>query len=148
MRTLKYGGTELKAYVDGSFNATYRVYGSGVIIINNNKEEEFSHANNNPDLIPLRNIAGEIEASKFVMWYAYSNNIPEVTIYHDYIGISNWPKGTWQAKKDYTKEYVRFYKQTSTKVKINFVKVKAHSGDKYNERVDKLAKKAISEFIN
>ena len=132
----------LIAYIDGSFNSQHFVYGSGVIIINNNEINEFKHASQN-----IKHVAGECEASKFSMYYAYSNNIPEITIYHDYIGVGAWCTGTWKAKNDYTQGYKAYFEKISKKVKVNFVKVEAHSGVFYNEKADTLAKNAILEFI-
>ena len=51
--------------------------------------------------------------------------------------------GAWQAKKDGTKEYKRFYNSISKTTKVSFVKVKGHSGDIYNDLADQLAKEAI-----
>lgn len=135
------------AYVDGSFNSSYGVYGCGVVISNNGQIYEKNYATYNEDFTKLRNIAGECEASKYAMYYALTNNIPEITIYHDYVGVGAWCTGTWQAKQDYTREYRAFFDKVSRKVKVNFVKVKGHSGVELNERADKLAKDAISDFI-
>lgn len=38
---------------------------------------------------------------------------------------------------------MNFYNKVSSKVKIQFIKVKGHSGNKYNDVADKLAKKAL-----
>ena len=138
---------EVFAYVDGSFNSSYGVYGCGVVISNNGQIHEKNYATYNEDFAKLRNIAGECEASKYAMYYALTNNIPEITIYHDYVGVGAWCTGKWKANPDYTQEYRAFYQKVSQKVKVNFVKVKGHSGVELNERADKLAKDAISDFI-
>ena len=39
--------------------------------------------------------------------------------------------------------YVEFYKNASKHVDVDFIKVKGHSGDKYNDMADELAKKAL-----
>ena len=49
----------------------------------------------------------------------------------------------WKANKEGTKLYRDFYNSISKKLKVDFIKVKAHSGDKYNEEADKLAKEAL-----
>ena len=43
-------------------------------------------------------------------------------------------------------DYVKFYNKVKERVKVNFVKVKAHTGVELNELVDKLAKEAIEQF--
>ena len=92
------------------------------------------------------NVAGEIEAAKFVMWYAVDKKIPEITIFYDYEGIESWVTGEWKANLNYTKDYVEFARKASAKVKLHFIKVKAHTGVELNELVDSLAKEAIEEF--
>ena len=77
------------------------------------------------------------------MQYCIDQNIPKLKIYHDYEGISRWCLGEWQAAKKGTISYVSFYNKIKNKLKVKFVKVKGHSGDKYNELADKLAKKAL-----
>lgn len=42
-----------------------------------------------------------------------------------------------------TKRYQQFIKNAINKIDIVFIKIKSHSGDKYNEEVDKLCKIAF-----
>ena len=134
------------AYIDGSFDRVSGVYGSGVVIVDGDMKYDFKHAGNREDYAQLHNVAGELEAAKFVMWYAVDKKIPEITLFYDYQGIESWATGKWKTNLDYTKNYKEFADKVSTKVKVNFVKVKAHTGVELNERVDKLAKEAITEF--
>ena len=80
------------------------------------------------------------------MWYSVDKKISEITLFYDYQGIESWVTGKWKTNLDYTKNYKEFADKVSTRVKVNFVKVKAHTGVELNERVDKLAKEAIAEF--
>ena len=51
--------------------------------------------------------------------------------------------GTVQVESN-TKAYKNFYEtHVKDKLIVNFVKVKGHSGDEYNERADKLAKASL-----
>lgn len=134
------------AYIDGSFDRVQGIYGSGVVIVDGDKKYEFKHAGNREDYAQLHNVAGELEAAKFVMWYAVDKKIKEITLFYDYQGIEAWATGDWQANLPYTQDYVKFYNKVKTVVKVNFVKVKAHTGVELNEVVDKLAKDAIAEF--
>lgn len=134
------------AYIDGSFDRVRGIYGSGVVIVDGNEKYEYKHAGNREDYAQLHNVAGELEAAKFVMWYAVDKKIKEITLFYDYQGIEAWATGAWQANLPYTQEYVKFYNKIKTAVKVNFVKVKAHTGVELNEVVDKLAKDAIAEF--
>ena len=67
--------------------------------------------------------------------------------YHDYEGISKWCEGQWEAKKEGTRAYREFYRQASEKVKITFRKVKGHSGDRWNDLADRLAKEALDRPV-
>ena len=64
-------------------------------------------------------------------------------LYFDYEGIEKWCTGVWKTNKTGTIDYKKYYDSIKDKLNVKFVKVKAHSGDKYNEEADKLAKKAI-----
>ena len=134
------------AYIDGSFDRINGIYGSGVVIVDDDKKHEYKHAGNREDYAQLHNVAGELEAAKFVMWYAVDKKIKEITLFYDYQGIEAWAVGDWQANLPYTQDYVKFYNKVKSVVKVNFVKVKAHTGVELNEVVDKLAKDAIAEF--
>ena len=134
------------AYIDGSFDRINGIYGSGVVIIDGDEKYEYKHAGNREDYAQLHNVAGELEAAKFVMWYAVDKKIKEITLFYDYQGIEAWAVGDWKANLPYTQDYVKFYNKVKTVVKVNFVKVKAHTGIELNEIVDKLAKEAIEQF--
>ncbi len=134
----------LEAYVDGSYEHCIRAYGSGVVILKGNKvEKTYSEKGENESLVSMRNVAGEIEAAKIAMQHCISNKVENLTLYFDYEGIEKWCNGAWKANKDGTIEYKKFYESIKNKLNVKFVKVKAHSGDKYNEQADKLAKAAI-----
>ena len=134
------------AYIDGSFDRINGIYGSGVVIVDGDKKYEYKHAGNREDYAQLHNVAGELEAAKFVMWYAVDKKIREITLFYDYQGIEAWATGSWEANLTYTQDYVKFYNKVKERVKVNFVKVKAHTGVELNELVDKLAKEAIEQF--
>ena len=134
------------AYIDGSFDRDSGIYGSGVVIVDGDEKYEYKHAGNREDYAQLHNVAGELEAAKFVMWYAVDKKIKEITLFYDYQGIEAWAVGDWKANLPYTQDYVKFYNKVKSAVKVNFVKVKAHTGIELNEVVDKLAKEAIEQF--
>ena len=131
------------AYVDGSFNVATEEFSYGIILFEPNGVHRHCEKFNNKEMAAMRNVAGEIKGAAVAMRYAYVNKIPKLTIYHDYEGIAKWCTGAWKANKDGTIGYVDFYRKIATQVKVTFVKVKGHSGDKYNEEADKLAKKAL-----
>ncbi len=134
------------AYIDGSYDNSKKVYGSAALIFINGKKISYKSSGNKAELADLRNVAGEIEAAKYVMQYAFDQGIKKIKIYYDYLGIEMWAKKSWKANLDYTKAYVEFYEKIAKCVDITFCKVKAHTGDQYNEEADRLAKAAVAEF--
>ena len=69
--------------------------------------------------------------------------IRDIEIYYDYEGISAWAEGRWKTNKDGTIAYKKAYDELSEFVNVTFCKVKGHSGDKYNDMADRLAKDAL-----
>ena len=64
-------------------------------------------------------------------------------IYYDYEGIAAWAQGRWKTNREGTAAYKAFFDAVKEKIDVRFVKVKGHSGDKYNDRADRLAKDAV-----
>lgn len=139
----RYEDTQAVAYVDGSYDSITNAFSYGIVFFYNGQELHFSKKLIDNDLAEMNNVAGEIKGAEAAMQYCLDNNIPSVTIYHDYEGIAKWCNGDWQAKKDGTIAYANFYKEVRSKIYVQFVKVKGHSGEHYNELADKLAKKAL-----
>ena len=130
------------AYVDGSYNADTKIFGYGVVFFYDNKKVELYKSYDDEEMATMRNVAGEIYGSMAAMEYAIEHNIPKLDIYYDYMGIEKWCTGQWKAGKAGTIAYKKYYNQAKKKVHISFCKVKGHSGDKYNDLADALAKKA------
>lgn len=131
------------AYVDGSYNNVTKQFSYGVVMFHNGKEIHLSKMVEDEELALMRNVAGEIMGARAAMQFALDNHCKNLTIVHDYEGISKWCLGLWKTNKDGTKAYKKFYDEAKTKINIKFVKVKGHSNDKYNDLADELAKKAI-----
>lgn len=134
----------LIAYVDGSYNIKTKEYGFGCILIEGQKViKELSGKGDKEALVSMRNVAGEILGSLAAMKFALENGYPGVCIYYDYEGIEKWANGLWCANKIGTQNYQKLVNEYRKKINISFIKVLAHSGDFFNERADKLAKKAV-----
>lgn len=131
------------AYVDGSYDVKTHRYGSGLVILWKGQKQTFSFMGDVPQLAQMRNVAGEIVGAQKAMEFAVENKAKKLIIYYDYEGIEKWCTGAWKAKKEGTQMYVRAYEALKKQVIIEFVKVMAHTGDKYNEEADILAKSAI-----
>lgn len=132
------------AYVDGSYNVATGEFSYGVVMFHQGKELHFNKKYDDEALAEMRNVAGEIKGAEAAMEYAYNNQMKKLSIYHDYEGIAKWPLRQWKANKEGTKAYQSFYDKISQNVDITFIKVKGHSGDKYNDEADRLAKEALS----
>lgn len=130
------------AYVDGSFNQKKGLYGSGVVFITGERTEELSETFDD-SFIVHRNVAGEVRASELAIKKALEEGFKKVVIHHDYQGIASRAKGDRKANNGLTQAYRDFCREAGKKIQISFVKVKAHSNDKYNDLADKLAKKAV-----
>ena len=131
------------AYVDGSYDDGLGLFSYGVVIFYNDSEHRFAEKFNTPKLIEMRNVAGEIKAAEKAMQFCIDASIESLDLHYDYEGIAKWCIGEWEANKEGTKAYKQFYDSIKDKLDINFVKVTAHSGDKYNDLADELAKKAL-----
>ncbi len=134
---------EAIAYVDGSYDDKVKAFAYGVVIFYDGIEEHFSARMNDPKLVEMRNVAGEIKAAEKAMQFCVDHNIKSVDIYHDYEGIAKWCTGEWKANYVGTRDYKGFYESIKSKINVNFIKVQGHSGDKYNDLADQLAKSAL-----
>ena len=131
-----------KAYVDGSFNVKTGVFACGVVMIINGEEITFNQAYDDSELAKMRNVAGEICGSILAMRYCIKNSINALSLYYDYEGIEKWCTGEWKTNKPGTIRYKEFYDSIKSDLKVTFCKVKGHSGNKYNDMADALAKDA------
>ena len=133
-----------KAYVDGSYDVATGRFSCGVVFVNEDEKTiEMNKAFDEPSLAEHRNVSGEVMGAMEAIDYALEHGFAELTIYHDYEGIAKWANDEWKANNTLTKRYKEFIKTARLRMKIDFVKVAAHTGDKYNELADHLAKEAL-----
>lgn len=137
-------GKTLIVYVDGSYSKELHQYGYGCVFIENGEIiHTISGKDGHPQYVDMRNVMGEITAAKIAVKYAMKNNYDTVKIYYDYEGIEKWATGAWKCNKPATGNYKKYMMESRKNIKIEFYKVKAHTGDVYNEMADKLAKKSL-----
>ena len=134
---------EAVAYTDGSYNVSDKRYAFGVVLFTGGEKHTFSQAFDNPESAQMRNVAGEIAGAQYAMEYCLMHNIPSLEIRYDYEGVEKWCTGAWKANRPGTIAYSEFYNRIKTQLRVVFTKVKGHSGDKYNDEADVLAKKAL-----
>lgn len=134
------------AYVDGSFDEKIGKYAFGCIMILPSGEIVRESGNgDNPESITLRNVTGEMLGAMFAVKWCIENRYSSVKICYDYSGIEMWAVGQWKAKTNLTKKYADFMKDNSKNIEITFQKIEAHTGNKYNEEADRLAKTALTD---
>ena len=129
----------LIAYTDGSYrkkaNGDYGV-GWGYVILDGDTVVHEAYGTTD-EYTSMRNVVGECMAVVEAIIYCEEQGFEEITIYHDYIGAGAWIQGQWKTKNEMTKRYKKFV--LDSPMRIEFVHVKGHDGNKWNEYVDKLA---------
>lgn len=140
----------IRAYVDGSYDSGSGRFSCGVVIVETDADgksetTELNSAFDDEEAAQQRNVAGEIMGSRIAIDWCRVNGVKAVEIYHDYEGIGAWADRKWKANNPLTQGYRDFVEEARKSIDITFVKVKAHTGNKYNELADKLAKKALEE---
>ena len=134
----------LTAYVDGSFNVGTQQYAFGcVMLMPDGKVETFSGSGNEPESALLRNVTGEMLGAMHSVKWCIEHGYNELEICYDYAGIEKWATGEWKTNKELTQKYAAYMRERMRIIKIHFTKVAAHTGVKWNEEADRLAKEAI-----
>lgn len=131
---------EALAYVDGSNTGDGETFSWGIVMFTKEGKVNLSGKSNDKRFVEFRNISGELFASVNAINYAIQNRMTKISIYHDYSGIRHWALGEWKTKNELSKVYRAFCKNAMTKIDIEFVKAAGHTGDKFNEEADVLAK--------
>lgn len=137
------GENEAVAYVDGSFDEASFSYSYGLVYLTRDSKEIYSGRYTGDDLVDMRNVSGELRGAMEAMKLARLKNHKKLYLHYDYMGIEQWALGNWKTNKDGTKKYKEFYDGIKNHLDVVFIKVKAHSGIKYNEEADQLAKNAL-----
>lgn len=134
------------AYVDGSFSEVLQKYSFGSVVFEPNVEgfKQFYGIDDDSLSLQSKNVAGELLGVTTITTWAIKNHYKQLLFIYDYEGIEKWVTGIWKANTVLTQTYVEFMKSKMNEINIFFEKVVAHSGDKYNDMADKLAKYALT----
>ncbi|MGN1033165.1 MAG: ribonuclease H family protein [Intestinibacter sp.] len=135
----------LHIYVDGSYNSSSRKFSYGVVAVYNNIVEYVcggfgkSDKDNN-----IRQIAGELKAALEGVEYALKNNHKKVVLFYDYEGICHHATGFWQRKDKSSKDYYEKMNRLMDRgIEVQFVQVKSHEEDLFNEMADTICKREL-----
>lgn len=136
----------LRIYIDGSFNQETKKAGWAFCVV---KDYQIIYEESNvfdQFLNNTRQVVAEIYALYQALLWLIKNKNNEATVYYDYSGVENWITESWKVKnKEIESIIIKIKDQIEkNKLKLKFVKVDSHSGDYYNEYVDKLAKKVTN----
>lgn len=139
-----YYGAELVAYTDGSYNKGTGEFGAGIVM--------FAKNGGDPDFYMEKGRAaegengwqvnGEIAAARKAILKAVNAGAKSLEIHCDYEGVAKWADKKWKRNKAYTREYAAYVEEARKKLPITFIHVKGHSGDKWNDKADRLARQA------
>ena len=78
----------LVVYVDGSFDVSIQKYSFGcVILLEDGRIIERSGNGEEPELLAIRNVAGEMHGAMYAVQWAFENGYSSVVIHYDYEGI-------------------------------------------------------------
>ncbi|MCF0224063.1 MAG: viroplasmin family protein [Fibrobacter sp.] len=130
----------IRIFVDGSFSPDCPYAGWSFVVTED--DVEIMRASGVTEFqAECRNIDGEVTAAYQAMRWLDSHDKNGV-ICHDYEGISRWAKGEWRANSNIARRYV--VEVMPYLHRVQFEKVAAHTGVKWNELADELAKDAVS----
>lgn len=134
----------MTVYVDGSYMPEFpEAFSFGVVFLYQGEIYTVSKKIINPEEATMRNVAGEIHGAAFAMNACIKRGISEMDLYYDYAGIEKWCTGEWKRNKETTQAFKDYYDSVKDRLTVYFHKVESHTGVKYNEMADKLAKKAL-----
>ena len=140
----KFASPSVDIWVDGSCihnNGHDLQLGWAYLILDGDRELHRDSGNDIPEEArSQRNVAGEIQAVLKALDWCQSKGISRATIYHDYQGLAAWVEGYWKAKTPFTQAYVSTVMAHG--MDLRWEKILAHSGEKFNEIVDDLAREA------
>lgn len=132
-----------QAYVDGSFLDGNVGYGA-VILQNGQEVTRFSGSVE--QYTEQRQVTGELQATSLVLKWCQEHQVGEIEIFYDYEGIEKWATGEWRANNEATQHYAAITHESP--IKVIWHKVKSHTGVRWNEIADELAKQGALSKVS
>lgn len=134
----------LHIYIDGSYKVKTGHFSYGLVGFYEGQEFEEYQAYAHEEYKTHRNVSGELFGALRAFSIAKEKGVSYLHLYYDYAGIEKWAIGEWRTNTPLTKMYQQKF-QSMKGLHVAFHKIAAHTGHQYNERADKLAKKALEE---
>lgn len=131
-------------YVDGSYMDNGIGYGF-VVLKDGEQYDEGWGPVDDPFLQGMRQVGGELKAVYEALAWCEKHGVTTVSIFADLQGSIEWATGTWQTNTAATQEYARAV--AASAVSVEWHKVAGHSGDRWNDYVDGLAKRGAAEQV-
>lgn len=125
-------------YVDGScFGGPV---GYGLVILKDDRVvDELWGTVEDDALQGMHQVGGELQAMYEAIAWCQVHDVERISLFYDYEGIEKWATGKWRAKNTGTRAYAKAAQAWG--VEIDWQKVASHSGDRWNDKADELAKR-------
>lgn len=144
------GQTLIDIYTDGSFRKGVTTWGMVAVANEENIFEAYGVLSG--PIAQMHQVGGELKAVVTAVKYCKEQGL-QANIYHDYTGIYGWVADCfggagkpWKRNNEWTQGYAAYMKRNRMYV-ADFRKVKAHSGNKWNDYADALCEKALKEYL-
>jgi ribonuclease HI len=135
-----------KVYTDGSYLSSNNLMGVGYEIYSDDKV--FSHSSFIKVEKQGSSTTAELISAMMAVERAIDEGLKSLTIVHDNAQIEAFASNC-NTKKSFNKKYYNYIKERRKIIDIKFEKVKAHSGDQNNDKVDRMIRhKKIDKFID
>lgn len=140
----------INIYTDGSWfkGEPFKTYGGVVLVSEKDEVISLRRCWSSKDfLVSGRNHGGELLAAMYGIQeglYRLNSKEGRLVVYHDYKGVSafvdEWvPKSTWKKSSRLYHNIVLQHRKDNPNAVIEFRKVPAHSGNKWNDVADSVA---------
>lgn len=159
MRKENMSKLEIHVYTDGSYiRGDIQVGGALIQIVDNEVVSCTRFVTEDEDLLKHHQVSGEVVPVLYALkeindHITKTTTVTSVHICYDYTGVKDWLDGTWKkANNAMSRHYMSAGMQLlnnlkSKGVSVQFEKIKSHTGNKYNEYADRIARGSIPEEL-
>lgn len=127
-------------FTDGSHS--YNLNGWGFVVVKNNEIVHRDHGLVPEQFFDLFQVGGEVFAVVEATKYAKKLRLKNMVIMHDLKFLNKWAVGKIRKHSKLSDDFYDYMKKVDKKMKVTFIKVKAHSGMEFNDAADHEARLA------